>query len=245
LLHWSEWMALVSGAAPSNKIVFWRISFVCKGATRLRCSRPAVEAWGNTKMAWRGVLQFVSRPALVARGREAAVRRPWLRSGGPCLCSYFGHLEVWMCWPLMLPLAGRGGEGRWRRGEFFSASSRWCDCFVLHRRANHAVALIASAIFGRKGGHLRRQGGVSFNLQRGGPVQSFSSDFPSSLCQVVCPRRSQGGQRSKLNFGGEDQGPDCFSCFLSKALYANFQDYVVTSSSVQGPVCNMFPPLLI
>jgi hypothetical protein len=38
-----------------------------------------------------------------------------------------GHIEVSGCYSSKLSLAGRGGEGRRRHGEFYSASSRWCD----------------------------------------------------------------------------------------------------------------------
>jgi hypothetical protein len=95
-----------------------------------------------------------------------------------------------------LTLADHGGEGRRRNGVVSSASTWWRQ---LHLRANHAMAMFATAICGRKGGPLRRLHGVLLNLQCGGLPPSFSPESATSRRQVVCPRRCQDGRRWNLS----------------------------------------------
>ena len=58
-------------------------------------------------------------------------------------------------------LAGRGGEGRGRSGPSAGASVRCWSCHLLHNRAEHAAAMVAAVIFGRKGGPSERRISVS------------------------------------------------------------------------------------
>jgi hypothetical protein len=141
--------------------------------------------------------------------------------------------------------AGHGGEGNRRSGEFSSVSSRWRDWLLLQQRANHAAAMIAVAIFGRKGGPSRRLDGALLNLQCGGLPQSFLLESALPHHQVVRPRWSRGGRRWRLRRGGEDRGSDCFFWYTFKVLFAFSQGYVVLSLFLQGPLCNLYPTMII
>jgi hypothetical protein len=162
--------------------------------------------------------------ALLLWTKEA---RSWeAHPSNKCLVGAFQEWR-WRC-SLKFSLTCRGGEGRNFGGQLFSALSWWCDHLMLHQqRAHHAMAMSASAFFGRDGGLMRRQDGALFNLQDGGLSQCFKPESPPSRRQVIRSRRSQGGRCWKPFSGGVVQGLDGFFRFFPKGLGALVQDCFV------------------
>lgn len=153
-------------------------------------------------------------------------------------------LDARRCYAVELLPAGRGGEGRRRSGEA-SASSRWRDWNLLQRRANHAAAMFASAICGRKGGPLRRLVGALSKPPVRRPIPellvgstAFSLSCGSSPTvlrwpTMEAPRRWR-GPRSRSRFLLYSRGPLCKSSSLCCIFFI-----------FQGLDCKMYPPLLI
>jgi hypothetical protein len=138
------------------------------------------------------------------------------------------RLLIWVCCVVALP-SGRP----WRRGEgrvlqFMVCIFKMTLEFQLQSSTSRR-GQVASAFYCRKGGAFRRQDGVLFNLQTGGPSRCFSSESPSSCWQVVRPCRRQGGRRWRLIHGGEDRGHDRVSFCIFEVLYANMQASLIIS----------------
>jgi hypothetical protein len=88
------------------------------------------------------------------------------------------------------------------------------------------VAKSASMISGHRGGHSKRCVGSVLPTSM---LEAFQGDscwsFASTRCQVVRPRQWEDDQHSSPAVGGEDQGLDCFSFYVSRVLYVKLQDY--------------------
>jgi hypothetical protein len=140
--------------------------------------------------------------------------------------------------------AGRGGEGRRRSSEGFFASTRWWIWILLHQHAYHAEAMVASAFFGWNGGPSSCLDGAQLNLHFGGPSQSFPSESSSFRCQVVRPR-CLGRRRRTLVASGEDRGANCVFAGTLEVLCEIVLAVAVIFFFLQGPGCNMYPPILI
>lgn len=151
---------------------------------------------------------------------------------------------------LLLSCSHQGGGGVDWKGEGLLRSSRW-GCVAAISGAPQWWRLSAAVILGRCGHSVLRYCVYRsfFNLQAGVPRwrpfrASCRSSTPSRR-QVVRPRQCQGGRRWRLNCGGEDEAPDCFSYLLFRVLCASIQDCVVMLFFYQSPVCKMYPPTML
>jgi hypothetical protein len=142
-------------------------------------------------------------------------------------------------------VAGRKVEDGWQLKEVYPPATYalmlariW---FLLLFGGKHAVAMFAAMICGRSGGPSRRQSGISSTSLVEAPSRASRRSPMSFRRQVVRPRRCQDGRRWRLITRGEDQGRDCFSCFILRVFCAIIQDYAVIFHFFQCPVCKMYP----
>jgi len=161
---------------------------------------------------------------------------------------------------------GRRGDGkRWWRtdaacGEFGklqgvrAAADSWRSTSVAHvwlltnraawrqSEVHYMLAMLATMISGLRGGHSDRCFVSVLSTSMAEALQGDSGrSFASSQCQVVCPRRWEGGRQWNHADGGEVHGVDCFSFSVSRVLYVKFQD-CFSCLVFHGPDCKLYPP---
>jgi hypothetical protein len=157
-------------------------------------------------------------------------------------------LRIWGC---LYSWCAHGGHGGCQEEDFsaplrsallsyLAAAFLWRSLAVDSRRLEPSCL----CLFRPKGGPPQPQdNGCSTSV-----LEALAGDsrrrHTSFRRQVVCPRRSQDGRRWSHSLGGQDYGLDCVFIFCSRVLYVIFQDRTVFFI-FSGPVCNLYPPLLI
>jgi len=151
--------------------------------------------------------------------------------------------EMGYC-PVMLSLAGRGGEGRKQSRRSFPASPSMVYQHLLQNRAQHMVDSSVAMICGQGEGHPSRCQDSAPSTSK---MEALSRDpcrhYTPTSCQVVHPQQMvAGGRHRRLIAGGEDAGLDRFSYFHPGSFLIVFRTAFQFYFS-QGPGCKMYPPL--
>jgi hypothetical protein len=141
---------------------------------------------------------------------------------------------------VMIPLAGHGGEGGRQTVQMVSRSGGCWGCSSLHPGVHHMAVTFCCHDSWLKRQPLQTPM-ASIQPPRRRPFEEFLPAFKALAAPSGCvPGAGKGGRRWNSCYGGEEEGPNCFSCNLCRVFSVKFEDCFVLFF-FSGILCILYP----